>query len=139
MRSRRSLKVSHTRTSVPCGTLNKYVHEIAYYGSFLQTNEPVTSRLVFSTKVIEWKVMATVVKSLKKLTENGWIKHVTLSRRFLFLQKLKFHINVCLLTIVLKMLPMTFKKKATHSSYVAITPSVIQLISLKAIPRELLT
>ena len=34
---------------------------------------------------------------------------VTLSRRILFLQKLKFDIYVCLLTIVLKMLPMTFK------------------------------
>ena len=32
-----------------------------------------------------------------------------MSRRILFLQKLKFHIYVCLLTIVLKMLPMTFK------------------------------
>ena len=33
---------------------------------------------------------------------------VTLSKHILFLQNLKFHIYVCLLTIVLKMLPMTF-------------------------------
>ena len=87
----------------------------------LYCHEPVTSGLVLFTGVVEWKIMATVVKILKKQPESDWIYHVTLSRRILFLQKLNFHMYMLLLMNDLKMFPMTFninlKKKCVMKTY----------------------
>ena len=65
--------ICYRQTNVVKNKENKYFKHKKLISATvcLQSNEPVMSRLVLFTKVIECKIMATVVEGLKKLAENG--------------------------------------------------------------------
>ena len=100
MRSRRSLKVSHTQTSVPCGTLNitcgKIMdHEVVWPGDIyrvLQTSA-CSSHISDNRKLINYLITTNLTLNLTRMWMLLWLIHIlkyilhTILSRDVFLSK----------------------------------------------------